>query len=235
MTANQKTSLSEKYQLEKLNMLEQIADMVVHDMRNPLSSIKMGLTTLMNRSNPEERDRTFMEIMVKEVENLEDILKNLLDIAKPQNLRLSQTNINQVVNQALDRTTENFGEREIKIEKTLNPDLPPVQTDKDRLLRAISALIMNAGQSIEKSGTIRIQSNLDNETSQLKILIQDDGEGIPSENINQVFDPFFSTRPRGRGLGLTYVKNTINAHKGQLKIESDGSKGTAITLYLPVQ
>ena len=164
-----------KFHLEKLASLGQMAAMIVHDMRNPLSSIKMGLTTLLNRAELIERDRYCVELSVREVEHLERILKDLLNFAKPQDLQFSENDINQVISKALDQVAEHFKDDDVSIERKLDPDLPPVRMDRDRLSQVFSNLILNARQAIKNTGTILIESKMNSEIKQVLVVIQDDG------------------------------------------------------------
>ena len=224
-----------KFHLEKLASLGQMAAMIVHDMRNPLSSIKMGLTTLLNRAELIERDRYCVELSVREVEHLERILKDLLNFAKPQDLQFSENDINQVISKALDQVAEHFKDDDVSIERKLDPDLPPVRMDRDRLSQVFSNLILNARQAIKNTGTILIESKMNSEIKQVLVVIQDDGEGIKPENIDHIFDPFFSTKAEGTGLGLSVVKKLIDAHNGTIKVDSDEGKGTCVTVQLPFE
>ena len=223
-----------KFHLEKLASLGQMAAMIVHDVRNPLSSIKMGLTTLLNRAELKDRDQYCIEIAVREVNHLERILKDLLNFAKPQNLQFANNDINQVLELALEQMVDNFEGADISIEKTLSAQLPLIRIDKDRLSQVFFNLLLNAKQAIINGGIISIRSDMDDQNNIVRVQIQDNGEGIQEEYISQIFDPFYSTKAEGTGLGLSVVQKLIEAHNGTVSIESKLGMGTKVTIELPI-
>lgn len=222
-----------RFHLEKLASLGQMAAMIVHDIRNPLSSIKMGLTTLLTRAELRERDKYCIEIAIREVMHLERILHDLLNFAKPQELRLSDQDINRIIDLALDQLAEDFEDTGIVINREMSPDLPFLRVDTDRLSQVFVNLLINAKQAINGKGIITIRTGEKQEDNRVQIEIEDNGCGITEEDAKRIFDPFFSTKAEGTGLGLSVVQKLIEAHNGTVRLESEYGSGTTVIMELP--
>ena len=219
--------------LEKLAALGEMAATIVHEIRNPLSSIKVGLTAIINRSTLDEKDKRCLEIAKKEVINLEKILKNLLNFAKPEELQLIEQDINAVLNLVLEQITEDFRNTGISIKKDLALDLPRVKIDINRLGQVFINILLNAREALDNSGTILVRSRNIPGKKKVRIEITDNGKGIEKEDIQKIFDPFFSKTDDGTGLGLPIVQKIVEAHDGIVGVESQLGVGTTVWIELP--
>ena len=223
-----------KAHLEKLAALGEMAATIVHEIRNPLSSIKIGLTALISRLPLEEKDKKCLEVAKKEVINLEKILKNLLNFARPEDLQLIEQDINAVLNFVLDQLMEDFRTTGISIEKELAMDLPHIKIDMNRLSQVFINILLNAREALDNNGTIVVRSKNMSEKKKIRIEIADTGKGIEKEDLQRIFDPFFSKKDGGTGLGLAIVQKIVEAHGGIVGVDSQLETGTTVWIELPV-
>jgi PAS domain S-box-containing protein len=234
MVAERTKELSEAQEqlvkTEKLAVLGKLAGGVGHELRNPLGAIKNAAYFLnMVLENPEPDVKETLEIMTKEVTRSEDILNSLLDFARPTVLTLRKVRINDVIDEAVTRNPipEN-------IALTLNPDetLPDIMADPDKLLQVFTNLITNAVQAMPDGGSLAVTATSTGEDL-LSVSVADTGVGISEENMKKMFEPLFSTKAKGIGLGLVVTKAIVEAHHGHIDIQSEPGKGTTFTVTLP--
>lgn len=224
-----------RIQLEKLAYLGKMSATIVHEIRNPLSSIKMGLTTLRKRVAMNERDKECIVLATREVVHLERILKDLLNFAKTQEVKYVRHDLNNVLDLTLNQLEEEFEQAGVGIDRALAPGLPRVRMDFDRMCQVFMNLLLNAKQSFQVGGTITVETSLHPNGDRVCIRFIDDGAGIGEEELTQIFEPFYSTKQDGTGLGLTVVQNIVDVHGGTIRIESEVGEGTTVTIELPVQ
>jgi two-component system NtrC family sensor kinase len=225
----------ERVQLEKLASLGKMGASIVHEIRNPLSSIKMGLTTILKRTALSEKDHRCLELATGEVTNLERILRDLLNFSKPQKLQFTEQNINMVLDIVLSQMKDDFQHMGISVEKYLSSSLPLVRMDMDRLSQVFINILLNAKQALPDGGSIRLRTAFDAESKMVLITIEDTGIGMDEDTVCKIFNPFFSTKNEGTGLGLTISEKIIEAHSGKIQIESRLGKGTAVHIALPAR
>jgi two-component system sensor histidine kinase HydH len=206
---------------------------LVHKLRNPLSSIKMGLTTLLHRASLNEKDEHCLEVVVREVVQIENILKDLLGFVQPYVLHFSEQNINHVLEMSLEEPSKTFNEKGIAVQKKFSKDLPRIVLDVGRMSRAIGCLLQNSQDALVAGGIIKVHSSLDQDKKTIVVEVMDNGIGISEEVLEHVFEPFFSTRTGRTGLGLTIVKKVVEAHGGTVNVESTLGKGTTVRMHLP--
>ncbi|MFA5221780.1 MAG: PAS domain S-box protein [Methanoregula sp.] len=216
---------------EKLAVLGKLAGGVGHELRNPLGAIKNAAYFLnMVLENPEPDVKETLEIMTKEVTRSENILSSLLDFARPTILTLRKVRMNDVLAEAVTRNPipEN-------ITLTRNPDdtLPEIMADPDKLLQVFTNLITNACQAMPAGGSLTVQSALSGE-DRVSVSVTDTGTGITEEHMKRLFEPLFSTKAKGIGLGLVVTKAIVEAHQGSIDVRSEPGKGTTFTVTLPV-
>ena len=172
--------------------------------------------------------------MVQEVERLNRVIGQLLEFARPMKLNKQQAGIHEVITYALKMVQNQVQDKEVAISTNLSPEIKDVSIDTDRISQVFLNLYLNAIEAMEHGGTLRIDSSIDAESSTVKIIISDNGAGIKREDLVHVFDPYFTTKQSGTGLGLAIVHRIIEAHGGEVRIESETGKGTKVTIRLPV-
>jgi signal transduction histidine kinase len=216
------------------NAVSEMIAKLVHKLRNPLSSIKMGLTTLLHRSKLNEKDTHCLEVASREVVYIENILKDLLGFVKPYVLHFSEQNINNVIELALEEISEGFNQNGIVIHKQLNDHIPKVILDVGKVTRALVHVFRNSQDAMIANGEMRIHSDYGKKDNAIIIEIKDSGPGIGVEELKQVFEPFFSTKTGSTGLGMTIVQKIIKAHGGSIDISSTLGEGTRTRITLPI-
>jgi PAS domain S-box-containing protein len=216
---------------EKLAVLGKLAGGVGHELRNPLGAIKNAAYFLnMVLENPEPDVKETLEIMTREVARSEDILSSLLDFARPTVLTLRKVRINDVLAEAV---TRNPIPENIALTRTPSDTLPDIMADPDKLLQVFTNLITNACQAMPAGGSLTIQSAVSGE-DRVRVSVTDTGTGITEEHMKRLFEPLFSTKAKGIGLGLVVTKAIVEAHQGSIDVRSEPGKGTTFTVTLPV-
>lgn len=217
---------------EKLAVLGQLAGGVSHELRNPLGAIKNAAYFLnMALEDPEPEVKETLEILEKEVETSEKIIWSLLDFARPNPLSLREVDVNGIVEEALSRITvpEN-----VQVVNQLNESLPDILADPDQLGQVFGNIILNATQAMPDGGQLTLESEIDGQDG-VAISISDTGVGISRENLDKVFEPLFTTKARGIGLGLAVTNALARRHGGAIEVRSEVDKGSTFTIKLPVE
>jgi CheY-like chemotaxis protein len=173
-----------------------------------------------------------LEIIIKECERAKNIIHRLLNFSKPSKGIEEEADINQAIEEVVQLVEHQFNLENVILKKNYASDLPPARLDKKSLQEVIINLLNNAEEAIEDEGTIEITTKLENDL--LRIDVKDTGAGIPEDVINKIFDPFFSTKQLGRGLGLAAVLGIVRGHRGGIEVQSNPGEGTAFRVLLPV-
>ncbi len=225
-----------------LAIVGRMATMVAHDLRNPLSSIKMSLQILNKPVNKgtEEQSRELKNIALQQVSHMESNLDDMLDYAHPAALKPQWLDIDSVLNETINMLQAVIQNNKAIIDTDIQPGLPTVYVDPGKLRLVFSNLISNAVYAATESGnqpeiTILAISRLGDNAPAIQIEISDNGPGINEEQVEHLFEPFYTTRSTGSGLGLAIAKGIIDQHKGQIILSSHpGGAGTLCTVILPV-
>ena len=217
--------------------IAQLAGGLAHEIRNPLSTMRMNLDLLAEdfREAESPRDRRVVqkiERLRKESHRLEDILEDFLRFVRVQELRRVPTDLNAVVDDMRDFCEGKSMEQGITTRVQYDPDLPPIPLDADLFKQALLNLIRNAQLATAPGGELILQTRRDGPWAVLDVI--DTGCGIAPELRAKVFESFFSTRPKGSGLGLPTTRRIVEAHDGAISLESDVGKGSKFTVRLPI-
>jgi two-component system, NtrC family, sensor histidine kinase HydH len=227
---------------DKLNQTERLAALgemiagVSHEIRNPLGIIRSTAELLHDRAD-NERQKRFSSIIVEEATRLNDILTEFLDFARPKTLRPVKCRIEDVLERNLKVMEPEFQRLGVLVERQYESGSFAVEADPDQLYRAFINLLANALQAMPEGGTLRIRTTLTNGRfgpPYVELLVQDTGPGIPLKTQKKIFNPFFTTREKGTGLGLAIVRNIVDSHHGEIEVESEEGKGTAMIIRLPL-
>jgi signal transduction histidine kinase len=177
-----------------------------------------------------------MEIVIHEISRLERILDEMLDFAKPVKLNLEPASINSVMDACLEIMDARIRERGIVVRKLYHKRLPRVLVDHEKIEQAIINILLNAVEILPGGGTIEIATRqLRRNGRPIQVEINDDGPGISTEDLPYVFDPFFSNKKRGTGLGLSNVNRIIEAHGGTGSVSLRKPHGTKVSLIIPMR
>jgi PAS domain S-box-containing protein len=219
---------------ERMAYIGEITTSLSHEIRNPLSAVHMNLQILKKNPKLEGNDQRRIDISIREVRRLERILKELLDFAKPIQLNFELQSINRILSSSIELLEMKFKEEKIVLTAELDPEIPMLRVDQEKLEQALINLLLNALEASPVSGNIHVESKwVKREFEVAMIAVSDEGHGIPEESLNDIFKPFFTTKSRGTGLGLSNVKQIIEAHKGWVEVENRTPRGAVFKLYLP--
>jgi two-component system, NtrC family, sensor histidine kinase HydH len=209
---------------------------VAHEIRNPLSSIKGFATYFKERYRNHPEDRKTAEIMIQEVDRLNRVITQLLEFARPLAIQKRRTPLQILINHSLKMIENQAHEKNIKIEKSLAPDPLEAVVDPDRISQVMLNLYLNAMQAMEgKGGLLTVGLSREKGLQPwVRISVKDTGTGIAKENLEHVFDPYFTTKQSGTGLGLAIVHKIIESHQGEIRVESEQGHGTTVSFYLPL-
>ena len=221
---------------ERLNALTLLAAGVAHEIGNPLNSLHIHLQ-LMERTVQKLKDgakgelQQSIDIARSEVDRLDSIVTQFLRAIRPSRPQLRPESLNTIVEETVRFFTPEIQDRDIVVEQELRSDLPLLQLDRDQMKQAFYNVIKNSVEAMQRHGILRIRTDLDD--THVVIRFADTGGGMSAENLGHVFEPYFTTKPSGSGLGLLIVRRIVREHGGELSIESGQGKGLALTIRLP--
>ncbi len=221
---------------ERLAHIGKLTTSLAHEIRNPLSSVKMNSQIILKNTDFGGNDKRRMEIIIHEISRLERILDEMLDFAKPVKLNLEPASINSVMDACLEIMDARIREKAIAIKKTYRMRLPRILVDHEKIEQAIINVLLNAVEILPEGGNIKIVTKqLRGNGGAIQVEISDDGPGISTEDLPYVFDPFFSNKKRGTGLGLSNVNRIIEAHGGTGSVSLRKPHGTRVSLTIPMR
>ncbi|MBN1105190.1 MAG: PAS domain S-box protein [Deltaproteobacteria bacterium] len=220
---------------ERMAYIGQITTSLSHEIRNPLSAVKMNLQILKNHPRLHGNDSRRIDISVREVMRLERILNQLLDFAKPINIEFGPVDINHLLISCEELLDMKIKEEKIEIITDLDPAVPRIRADGERLSQALINLMLNAIEASPVESRIRLRTRFlpDGGTPRALIAIEDEGGGIPEQDREEIFKPFFTTKSKGTGLGLANIKRIVEAHGGKVEASNLPLKGASFTIVLP--
>lgn len=217
---------------EKLTMTGQIARSMAHEVRNPLTNLNLALEQLKDEVEDSEDTALYFDIIRRNADRIEQLITEMLKSSKPRELNLEVGSLNDVIDEALNMTTDRIKLRGINLIKNFQPDLPSVALDKEQLKTAFLNIIINAVEAMkEEDGVLTVETASNQET--VSVCIKDNGKGIPKDEIKKLFDPFFTGKKGGMGLGLTSAQNIVNSHRARIGVESEVGKGTIFRITFP--
>jgi len=216
---------------DKLAALGKLAAGVAHEIRNPLSSIK-GLTTFFADQFAEGSEaKAAAGVMIQEVDRLNRAISELLDLSRPTDLKLRTTDLGPLLTRSIQLVSLDAANQNVRVDLKIPNDICPVNIDPDRFNQCLLNLYLNAIEAMTAGGILRVGCDVDPGRS-AHIHISDTGPGIAIEHLGKIFDPYFTTKSKGTGLGLAVVQKIIDAHQARLQVDSILGKGTTMTIQL---
>ncbi len=221
---------------ERLNALTLLAAGVAHEIGNPLNSLHIHLQ-LMERQVREFDGRVAaqlqesIDIARSEISRLDSIVTQFLSAIRPSKPQLHSENVNAIVHAAVRFFAAEIEDRDIVVEQELRSDLPLLELDSDQMKQAFYNVIKNSFEAMKRRGILRIRTDRDD--THVLVNFTDTGGGMSAETLSRVFEPYYTTKPAGSGLGLLIVRRIVREHGGELAVESHEGKGLALTIRLP--
>ncbi|UYO36772.1 ATP-binding protein [Bacillus zhangzhouensis] len=226
----EKSNQQLQMQAQKLAVAGQIAAGIAHEVRNPLTSVN-GFLQLMKTQYPERTD--YFDIIFSEIKRIDFVLSELLVLAKPQSVRFQEVQLHGLLEQVITLLKTNAVLSNIDLKQPFKKqDAGVILADANQMKQLFINLIKNAIEAMPEGGSIYIST--EKVMNEWKITIQDEGKGMSEEDIQKIYDPFFSTKTEGTGLGLTICATILKDHHGRMDVSSELGKGTAFHIYLPV-
>lgn len=223
---------------ERLNALTLLAAGVAHEIGNPLNSLHIHLQLMERAAKKLEpgtagRDelQDSIEIARSEITRLDSIVSQFLRAIRPTKPQLKRENVNALIDESVRFFAPEVQDRGVNVEQELRSDLPPVELDRDQMKQAFYNIIKNSFEAMKRHGVLRIRTDMDD--THVIVSFTDSGGGMSAENLSRVFEPYFTTKASGSGLGLLIVRRIVREHGGELSIESDEGKGLTLKIRLP--
>jgi two-component system sensor histidine kinase HydH len=217
---------------EKLAAIGGLAAGVAHEIRNPLSSIKALATFFSGQFPGGSEGREAADVMAQEVDRLNRAITELLEFARPTDLKPQPTDMRFLIERSLQLVRQDAADRDIRVDLQIDDPLCPVWIDPDRFSQCLLNLYLTAIQAMENGGTLAVRCRSDR-GRHLALSVSDTGHGIAPEDRPKIFNPYFTTKPKGTGLGLAIVHKIVEAHEGRLLVESTAGQGSRFTLRIP--
>ena len=233
MTRDLKQSRDKLIQAERLATAGKMSASFAHEIRNPLSSMRMLAQMLMQKPEMSvEKHQQSLRYILEEIERIDVIVKGLMDFAGPTALNLARQPLAPVLQAVLALMEANLAHHKIQLVLDLSPETPKIQFDSDKLKQAFMNVVLNAIEAMPHGGILKVSTIMDKDRAGIKVA--DTGIGIPEEDLSQLFEPFFTKKTRGTGLGLANVKRILEEHGGSVEIESILGERTEVSLWLPL-
>ena len=221
-------------QSEKMAALGAMMAEITHEIRNPLVSIG-GFARRLAKKVQDGEEKKYIDIIMSEVTRLEGIIQDNLLYIKEVAPLLSESDLNSVVQEILTLYEDEIEQRNIRLESSLSPSFPYVMIDVPQIKQAIINIIKNAMEAMENGGVLTIRTYPLSDTHEAAIEIGDTGPGISAKTMHNIFNPYFSTKPRGTGLGLPITNRIVKAHNGIIEIRNKENGGAVCTIKLPLR
>jgi two-component system, NtrC family, nitrogen regulation sensor histidine kinase GlnL len=230
---------------DHLNSLSKIAMGMAHEIRNPLGGIR-GSAQLLRQEIKNKSYQEYLDIVISEVDRINRMVKRMMDLTRPLDLQIENTNIHKVLEEILILEKETITRKNGRFEKIYDPSLPAIQADEDQLKQVFLNLIKNAIEASRKGGKVEIITRVGSgyavktafsPVPQQHIVVEiiDSGIGMDEETQTKLFTPFHTTKQKGSGLGLPISLKIVENHHGKIKVTSEKDLGTTVQVFLPIR
>ena len=217
---------------ERLAFTGRIAASIAHEIRNPLTNVSMSVRQLKEAFSQDSPWAKHIEIIIRNTERINFLITELLNCARPPKLNVQPHDINGILENTLDSIKAKITSHQVEIRKDYCSGFPVISVDREQMTRVFSNVMINALDAMPEGGVMTVTTEI--QGSYFVAKIEDTGTGIPEEDIIRIFDPFFSTKASGIGLGLSMTYGTIVSHGGTISVESQQEKGTLFTISIPI-
>ncbi len=230
-----KTAEDGRKDLNKISMLSRFSASIAHEIRNPLAGISATAQVLATKFDADDRKQKFIKVILEEIDRINRIIKELISFARPSKSCFLKSNVNKIVESALDLLYKKIQKQGVDIVRDYDRDMSDIICDENQIKQAIINIMLNSINAMPDGGllTVSTEKALNDNDDMVKIVISDTGSGIPQNVLNELFTPFTSTKTQGLGLGLTITKSIIKTHNGKIKASNLPEKGAVVTILIP--
>jgi len=222
-------------QAEKLASIGRISATIAHEIRNPLTSVKLNIQKILQSTQLDEIEEEHLRISQEGIGQIEKFIREFLDFTRSSELNLDRFSIEQILEESIKMMSDSLDQKKINIEKNFQEGLPLALVDGDKLRLVFLNILRNAYEVVDERGKISVSLSLREEDGARKIRIEisDNGQGIPEEDWENIFEPFYTTKSTGAGLGLAIARKIIEEHKGSIKVIKKEGRGTSFEILIP--
>jgi len=220
-------------QTEKLTALGRMAAGIAHEINNPLAGVLLYSSNMIKKVPKGDALEEGLQVIIDETIRCRKIIQELLDFSKGREPTKAPTNINEIIGKALNILENEFLLNRIEVDKNLAPDLPDIMADDNQMQQVFVNLFLNAVEAVPEGGIVHIKSSLNEAESCVSIEVKDNGPGIGRKEKAKVFEPFFSTKPNGTGLGLSVSYGIVRNHQGNISVQSRPGEGARFLIKIP--
>lgn len=224
---------AEILQGEKLATLGHLSAGVAHEIRNPLNTISLFLQLIKNGIEKDSELFSYADKALNEVGRIDDLLINLLAASKRPQYELHMVSVAEIIDQTLDSFAPQIKANGISLQKEFLSEPPPILADRAELEQVFNNIIANALYEMQQGGALGLR--LSHDAQSIQVDISDTGKGIASENLSQIFDPFYTTKAKGTGFGLSVVLRIVKTYGGRISVDSPSGQGTVFHIQLPLE
>jgi signal transduction histidine kinase len=239
MADSLKKQMQEMQRTEQLRICGEMAAGLAHEIRNPLAGMKVSIEVLLSELDLEERDKEVLLKVIEQIRNIELMMKNLINYARPVAAQPVRFNVNKILEKTIYFIEKHpsfiSGDLRKQLIRELDETIPEIMGDPQQLQQVFLNLLLNAADAVPEGGTITVKTVHDKQAKTVIIKICDTGKGIPAELMEKIFQPFFTTKGKGTGLGLAVSKRIVEEHGGIIVVSNNVSGGVTFTITLPVK
>lgn len=217
---------------DRLSAIGQLAASLAHEIRNPLASIEGAANLIESPQTSDEVRSGSLNVIRKESRRLNRLLTHLLDFARPPRPEFQPVDVGRVIDSVIALVDHTARHQGIEVKKTISLLVPPVESDPEQIKQVLLNLTINAIQAMPQGGRIEISARA--ERSGVRLAVRDEGPGVSPEDLDRIFDPFYTTKDAGTGLGLSVAHQIVTQHRGTIKAERNAGGGMTFSLMLPV-
>jgi two-component system, NtrC family, sensor kinase len=221
-------------QTEKLSALGRMSAGIAHEINNPLAGILLYSSNMRKKVPNESQLAEGLDVIIQETIRCRGIIQHLLEFSRTKEPKKAETDLNSIIEKASGLLESVFHLNRITLEKQLSLELPKCFVDPNQIEQVFLNLFLNAAEAVQENGRVAVRSYFDAEQACVCCEIEDTGGGIPEENLSKIYEPFYSTKHRGTGLGLSVTYGIIQNHRGNLKVFSKVGEGTRFVVEIPV-
>jgi signal transduction histidine kinase len=228
-------SQAQLVQAEKLAAMGRLTIYIAHELNNPLQAVQNCLHLVIHRSLGREKSREFLMMAQEEVERLIKTVQRMLEFNRPSSGQDFETDVHTVIQDVLALTSQRLKRAKVDVKQTFAPNMPPLKANKDQLKQVFLNLVLNAIDAMPNGGELDLTTRIEKERQWAYIAVRDQGMGLAPEVREHIFEPFYTTKSQGTGVGLSISYGLIEQHGGDILVESTEGKGSCFTVKLPVR